>query len=85
MVKNLSDAGNGFEELNDFEAAFTEAAQAPTVESLSSRVQELEASLEALRSEIHRLDADLDESRRLNRRAAELLDIVYQELDKRER
>ena len=33
-----------------------------------------------LRAEVARLDADLDESRRLNLRAAELLDIVYETL-----
>jgi molecular chaperone GrpE (heat shock protein) len=43
---------------------------------------ELRAELAELRSEIARLDADLDESRRLNLRAAELLDIVYETLGK---
>jgi hypothetical protein len=39
--------------------------------------------VELLRAEIVRLDADLDESRRLNLRAAELLDVVYEELGAR--
>jgi hypothetical protein len=47
-----------------------------------SELAELRAELAALRSEIARLDADLDESRRLNLRAAELLDIVYETLGK---
>lgn len=84
-MKNLSGAGNGFEELHDLEHAFTEGAPDAPVDSVAGRVRVLEESVEALRSEIHRLDADLEESRRLNRRAAELLDIVYQELDARER
>ena len=50
-----------------------------TVEStLEARVAQLELELDRLRSELARLDADLDESRRLNLRAAELLDMVYQ-------
>ena len=45
-----------------------------------SELAELRAELAELRAEIVRLDADLDESRRLNLRAAELLDIVYETL-----
>ena len=43
---------------------------------------QLRAEVAELRAEIARLDADLDESRRLNLRAAELLDIVYETLGK---
>ena len=43
-------------------------------------LQQLRAEIAELRAEVARLDADLDESRRLNLRAAELLDIVYQTL-----
>ncbi|MHA7263158.1 hypothetical protein ACX80W_08145 [Arthrobacter sp. TMN-37] len=43
----------------------------------------LQQEIEALRAEVIRLDADLDESRRLNLRAAELLDTVYEELGRR--
>ncbi len=43
----------------------------------------LQREVEDLRAEVIRLDADLDESRRLNLRAAELLDTVYEELGRR--
>lgn len=43
-------------------------------------LEQLRAEIAELRAEVARLDADLDESRRLNLRAAELLDIVYQTL-----
>jgi cell division protein FtsB len=46
----------------------------------SSELAQLRAEVADLRAEIARLDADLDESRRLNLRAAELLDIVYETL-----
>jgi hypothetical protein len=46
-------------------------------------LEALRADLEQLRHEVARLDADLDESRRLNLRAAELLDVVYTELGKK--
>ncbi len=49
------------------------------VEQLST----LRAEVEQLRADVVRLDADLDESRRLNLRAAELLDVVYEELGAR--
>ncbi|WP_323959766.1 hypothetical protein GC088_14710 [Arthrobacter sp. JZ12] len=49
---------------------------------IASQVSELRQELQALKTEMVRLDADLDESRRLNLRAAELLDIVYEELGK---
>ncbi len=48
----------------------------------ASELAELRAELAGLRAEVARLDADLDESRRLNLRAAELLDIVYETLGK---
>ena len=48
-----------------------------------SQVADLQQELKALKGEVARLDADLDESRRLNLRAAELLDVVYEELGKR--
>ncbi len=47
-------------------------------------VPDLQREVQDLRAEVVRLDADLDESRRLNLRAAELLDIVYEELGKRQ-
>ncbi len=46
----------------------------------AGELAELRAEIAELRTEIARLDADLDESRRLNLRAAELLDIVYETL-----
>lgn len=49
---------------------------AELVEKLGSAI----AESRELRAELSRLDADLDESRRLNLRAAELLDIVYTQL-----
>jgi cell shape-determining protein MreC len=54
--------------------------------ALRGEMQELLAlrtEVEQLRAEVVRLDADLDESRRLNLRAAELLDVVYEELGTR--
>jgi cell division protein FtsB len=51
-----------------------------TAHPLESELASLRAELAHLRAEIARLDADLDESRRLNLRAAELLDIVYESL-----
>ena len=47
---------------------------------LTATVARLDREIGALREELARLDADLDESRRLNLRAAELLDIVYERL-----
>jgi cell division protein FtsB len=46
----------------------------------ASELAQLRTEVAELRAEIARLDADLDESRRLNLRAAELLDIVYETL-----
>jgi cell division protein FtsB len=48
----------------------------------AAELAQLRAEMARLRAEIARLDADLDESRRLNLRAAELLDIVYETLGK---
>jgi molecular chaperone GrpE (heat shock protein) len=45
---------------------------------VAETVRRLEKELRELRAEVARLDADLDESRRLNLRAAELLDMVYE-------
>jgi hypothetical protein len=47
---------------------------------LTGQLQDLAAESAHLKVELARLDRDLDESRRLNLRAAELLDIVYTEL-----
>jgi hypothetical protein len=47
-------------------------------------IPDLQREVQELRAEVVRLDADLDESRRLNLRAAELLDIVYEELGRRQ-
>jgi cell division protein FtsB len=49
----------------------------------ASELAQLRAELAELRAEVARLDADLDESRRLNLRAAELLDIVYETVGKK--
>jgi hypothetical protein len=62
------------------------ASTTPTGEPLPpwpEALEALRADLEQLRHEVARLDADLDESRRLNLRAAELLDVVYTELGKK--
>jgi hypothetical protein len=47
-------------------------------------IPDLQREVRDLRAEVIRLDADLDESRRLNLRAAELLDTVYEELGRRQ-
>jgi uncharacterized small protein (DUF1192 family) len=51
-----------------------------TEDALAESVHDLRGEIDELRSEIARLDADLGESRRLNLRAAELLDLVYERL-----
>lgn len=51
--------------------------------ALRAEVEQLRVDSEQLRAEVARLDAGLDESRRLNLRAAELLDVVYEELGAR--
>lgn len=43
----------------------------------------LEREVQELREQLAVLNADLDESRRLNLRAAELLDLAYQSFDRR--
>jgi hypothetical protein len=50
--------------------------------TLEDKVDQLAGEIDRLRSEVTRLDADLDESRRLNLRAAELLDMVFELLGK---
>ncbi|MHA7210205.1 hypothetical protein [Arthrobacter sp. MDT1-65] len=52
-------------------------------EGLAEQFLALRAEVEQLRADVVRLDGELDESRRLNLRAAELLDIVYEELGAR--
>jgi cell division protein FtsB len=49
-----------------------------------AELAQLRAEIAELRAEVARLDADLDESRRLNLRAAELLDIVYETLERKQ-
>jgi hypothetical protein len=51
--------------------------------ALRNEVEQLREQIVRLDAEVVRLDADLDESRRLNLRAAELLDVVYEELGAR--
>ena len=50
------------------------------VRSAPGRVEELGRRVSELEAAVGRLDHDLDESRRLNLRAAELLDIVQSEI-----
>jgi hypothetical protein len=50
------------------------------LEEMNLRLAVAAADIAELRAEILRLDRDLDESRRLNLRAAELLDLVYVQL-----
>lgn len=50
------------------------------LEELNLRLAMAASDIAELRAEIARLDQDLDESRRLNLRAAELLDLVYEHL-----
>ncbi len=52
-------------------------------EGLAEQILALRVEVAQLRADVVRLDADLDESRRLNLRAAELLDVVYEELGAR--
>jgi hypothetical protein len=49
-------------------------------DEVNRRLAAAASDIAELRREVARLDRDLDESRRLNLRAAELLDIVYQQL-----
>jgi hypothetical protein len=50
------------------------------LEEVNLRLAIAATDIAQLRAEVTRLDRDLDESRRLNRRAAELLDLVYEHL-----
>jgi hypothetical protein len=53
---------------------------ADPLEEINLRLAIAATDIAELRAEISRLDRDLDESRRLNLRAAELLDLVYEHL-----
>jgi hypothetical protein len=68
MNDPLIDAIHEHEPLND------------PLEEVNLRLAIAATDIAELRAEIIRLDRDLDESRRLNRRAAELLDLVYEHL-----
>ena len=50
------------------------------IDDIVSRLVDAEKTIIQMQSELSRLDADLDESRRLNLRAAELLDITFEHL-----
>jgi hypothetical protein len=50
------------------------------LEEVNLRLAIAATDIAELRAEVARLDRDLDESRRLNLRAAELLDLVYEHL-----
>lgn len=50
------------------------------LEEVNLRLAVAATDIAELRAEVARLDRDLDESRRLNLRAAELLDLVYEHL-----
>jgi hypothetical protein len=47
---------------------------------LGASIDGLRAEVDVLRSELARLDSDLTESRKLNLRAAELLDLAYERI-----
>jgi hypothetical protein len=68
--------------MNDFLSdALTEHEPLPDpLEEMNLRLAVAAADIAELRAEVLRLDRDLDESRRLNLRAAELLDLVYVQL-----
>jgi hypothetical protein len=53
---------------------------ADPLEEISLRLAIAATDIAELRAEVTRLDRDLDEARRLNLRAAELLDLVYEHL-----
>jgi hypothetical protein len=50
------------------------------LQEVNLRLAVAAADIAELRAEVARLDRDLDESRRLNLRAAELLDLVHERL-----
>lgn len=56
----------------------------PAPDDVAASIDGLRAEIDDLRFELARLDADLDESRTLNLRAAELLDLVYERLGRAE-
>jgi chromosome segregation ATPase len=62
------------------EAVTEHGSLADQVQEVTLRLNEAEANLAEMRTQVDRLDHDLDESRRLNLRAAELLDLVYAHL-----
>jgi hypothetical protein len=66
MYEPLSDALN--EPLSD------------PVDDINLRLAVAAADIAELRAEVARLDRALDESRRLNKRTAEVLDLVYEHL-----
>lgn len=51
------------------------------VNVLHKNIENLYTELNGLQEQVHRLEADLDQSRRLNLRAAKLLDVVYEKLE----
>lgn len=53
---------------------------ADPLQEITLRLAVAATDIAELRAEVARLDRDLDESRRLNLRAAELLDLVYEHL-----
>lgn len=51
-------------------------------DKLTQRVNQLEHELASLRGVVETLNRDLDESRRLNLRAAEIMDVAFAQLAK---
>ncbi|MEV8143915.1 hypothetical protein [Specibacter sp. NPDC078709] len=60
----------------------TLAHQPQENEALRQRLDKLEGDVRELRGTVDTLNRDLDDSRRLNLRAAELMDIAFNELAK---
>ena len=58
------------------------AHQQQETEALRQRLDHVEDELRKVRSVVQTLNHDLDESRRLNLRAAELMDVAFSELYK---
>lgn len=56
--------------------------QPEVADKLAHRVCQLELEVAQLRGIVETLNRDLDESRRLNLRAAELMDVAFSELTK---
>lgn len=65
-----------YEPLSD---ALNEPVSDP-VDDINLRLAMAAADIAELRAEVARLDRALDESRRLNKRTAEVLDLVYEHL-----